>query len=89
MMASYSITIGGADMVVAFVLLKVGRGSEISATDKIKKLPGVLDVAALYGEYDAVVKVEKKNMEELQSFLVKEIRQIDGVAKTSTLIANN
>ncbi len=76
-------------MVIAYVLLKVSRGGEMSAADKIKTLPGVLDVASLYGEYDAVVKVEKKNMEELQSFLVKELRQIEGVAKPSTLIANN
>jgi DNA-binding Lrp family transcriptional regulator len=76
-------------MVVAYVLLKVKRGGELSATDTIKTLKGVLDVSLLYGEYDAIIKVEKTNMEELQNFLVKKIRAIDGVDKTSTLITSN
>jgi DNA-binding Lrp family transcriptional regulator len=73
-------------MVIAFVLIKVKRGGEVSVPEKIREMDGVIDVAQLYGEYDVIAKVEKTNMEALQNFLVKELRKVDGVDKTSTLI---
>jgi DNA-binding Lrp family transcriptional regulator len=76
-------------MVVAYVLLKLSRGGEVTIEKAVKKMSGVIDVATLYGEYDAILKIQKKSMEDLQSFLVKELRRVDGISQTSTLITNN
>lgn len=76
-------------MVSAYVLIKVGRAKEMDTSENIKKLAGVQDVAVVYGEYDNILKVEKKTMEDLQDFLVKTLRNIPGVIKTSTLIVSD
>lgn len=76
-------------MVVAYVFLTVKRGGENTVADEMGKMDGVLDISLLYGEYDVIAKVEKPTMEELQRFLVKNVRKIDGVDKTSTMIATD
>jgi anthranilate phosphoribosyltransferase len=73
-------------MVSAFVLLKVKRGGEINISETLNRFKEIQDVSLLYGEYDAILKVETKTMEDLQEFLVKRLRRVDGVDKTSTLI---
>lgn len=73
-------------MVSAFVLLKLARGGELGITESLEKLKEIKDVALLYGEYDAIIKVKTKSMEELQNFLVKRLRTINGIDTTSTLI---
>ena len=73
-------------MVSAFVLIKVTRGGELGITDMLNDMEEIEDVSLLYGEYDAILKIKTKSMEDLQSFLVNKLRTIDGVDKTSTLI---
>ena len=74
-------------MVTAYVLLIVKPGEESKVSEKLNKLKEVKDVSVVYGEYDIVAKVEKPNMEELQNFLIKNIRAMDEVERTSTMIS--
>jgi DNA-binding Lrp family transcriptional regulator len=74
-------------MVVAYVLLIVKPGEESKVAEKLIKMKEVKDVSVVYGEYDIVAKVEKTNMEELQNFLIKQIRAMDEVERTSTMIS--
>lgn len=67
------------------MFINVRRGGE-TKIDDLKKFSGVKDVASVYGEYDAILKVEKSDMEDLQKFLVEKIRPITWVDKTSTMI---
>ena len=76
-------------MVVAYVFLTVKRGGENTVADVLGAMEGVRDVALLYGEYDVIAKIERPTMEELQKFLVKDVRKIEGVDKTSTMIATD
>ncbi|HDQ59567.1 MAG TPA: Lrp/AsnC family transcriptional regulator [Candidatus Woesearchaeota archaeon] len=76
-------------MVVAYVFLTVKRGGENTVANMLSKMEDVRDVAELYGEYDVIAKIEKPSMEELQKFLVRDIRKINGVDKTSTMIATD
>lgn len=73
--------------IVAYVFLTLKKGGENNVAEIIRKMDGVLDVAQLYGEYDIIAKVEKESMEDLQQFLIKNIRNIKEVEKTSTMIA--
>ncbi|MCD6576370.1 MAG: Lrp/AsnC ligand binding domain-containing protein [Nanoarchaeota archaeon] len=73
--------------VIAYVFLTVKKGGENNVAELLKKMEGVLDVAELYGEYDVIAKVKKESMEDLQKFLIKNIRSIKEVEQTSTMIA--
>lgn len=74
-------------MVVAYVLLVAKPGEESVVAEKLEKMDEVKDLSMVYGEYDIVAKVEEKSMEDLQNFLIKNIRAIDEVERTSTMIA--
>lgn len=74
-------------MVTAYVLLIVKPGEESKVSEKLLKLKEVKDVSVVYGEYDIVAKIEKPTMEELQNFLIKQVRAMDEVERTSTMIA--
>jgi DNA-binding Lrp family transcriptional regulator len=78
---------GGAEMVVAYVLLIVKPGEEANISEKLKKMKGIVDVSVVYGEYDIIAKIERGSMEDLQNFLIKEIRAMDEIERTSTMIS--
>jgi len=74
-------------MVVAYVLLIVKPGEESKVAAKMGKMKEVKDVNVVYGEYDVVIKAEAKDMEALQNFLIKDIRSMDEIERTSTMIS--
>ena len=74
-------------MVVAYVLLIVKPGEESNVAEKLKAVKEIKDVSVVYGEYDIIAKIEMENMEGLQNFLIKEIRAMDEIERTSTMIS--
>ncbi len=74
-------------MVIAYVLLVAKPGEESTVAEKLNKMDEVKDLSLVYGEYDIVAKIEEKSMEALQNFLIKNVRAIDEVERTSTMIA--
>ena len=74
-------------MVVAYVLLIVKPGEEANVSEKLQNMKEVKDISVVYGEYDIIAKVEMENMEGLQNFLIKEIRAMDEIERTSTMIS--
>ncbi len=73
-------------MAEAYVLLKVNPGDERNIVKLLSELPEVKDVNELYGEWDIIIKVAVKNLEELDPILSEKIRVIKGVQLTSTMI---
>ena len=67
----------------AYVLIKTGEGKAKKALNEIRNLEGVLEAEGVYGTVDLVVKIEGNNLADL---VVDEIREIDGVKDTNTLI---
>ena len=47
----------------------------------------VVEVHALYGEYDLLVRLSSENSASLSGMLMSDFRQIDGVKDTQTIIA--
>lgn len=74
-------------MVVSYILLIVKPGEESKVAEEMNKLEQVKEINIVYGEYDIVAKIEEESMESLQNFLIKKIRAMDQVERTSTLIA--
>jgi DNA-binding Lrp family transcriptional regulator len=73
-------------MVTAYIMVEVESGTENEVAKAIKKKVGVKDVGVVYGEYDIVLKVEVKTMEDLQGFVLG-LRKERGVRRTTTMIA--
>ena len=70
---------------IAFILCVVQPGSEEDVMEKISNMKNVIEVHELYGEYDMIVKVNVKELGELD-ILTSSIRRVPGVQMSSTMI---
>ncbi|MFQ5891499.1 MAG: Lrp/AsnC family transcriptional regulator [Candidatus Methanofastidiosia archaeon] len=74
-------------MVVAFILCNVQVGKEKVVLQKLQALDGVSEAHILYGEYDIMMKVELKEIEGLEEFVIKKIRKFPEIEKTITWVS--
>jgi len=75
--------------VKAFILIKYDPSSGISQKDLLKKLKSFDDVEEAYiitGEYDILLKIISKDIEELSTFVLDVLRNVEGVKETVTMI---
>ena len=73
-------------MVKGYLLIKLVPGLESSALSQIRVTPGVLEVNLVFGQWDAIAIAEAKTLFELAKIVVGEIRGIQGVQDTATLM---
>ena len=73
-------------MIKGYLLLKLVPGLESDALSHIRALPGVTEVNLVFGQWDAIAITEAKSLFELSRIIVSEIRGIQGVQDTETLI---
>lgn len=75
--------------VKAYVLVVTSLGLEYDVADEIMKLGNDMKVSVdvVFGEYDLVVVVEGRDLKDIDRF-VTVLRRLNGVHKTSTLIAS-
>lgn len=74
-------------MVKGYILLRLVPGLETDALNHIRTVPGVVDLTLVFGGWDAVVHAEAKTMSALSRLVVGQIRGIQGVQATETLVA--
>ena len=74
-------------MIEAFVLLtvEVDKVEEVVKNIK-KKLPAVKEAKGVTGPYDAILRVDAKDLKELARDIVSSIYKINGVIDTTTAI---
>ncbi len=72
-------------MVIGFVLIHVSTLRESEVFNKLSKIPEVIELHSLFGEYDLIAKIEAKDYESIGEIVVHKIRTIDGILYTSTL----
>jgi len=73
------------EIVKAYVVATVKRGTEHDAAQKIRKIKEVTEVLVSYGLYDIVVRIEAKSLGHLDK-IVTDIRQMAEIKQTSTLV---
>ena len=73
-------------MVEGYLLIKLVPGLESSALSQIRVIPGVKDVTLVFGQWDAVAIAEATSLFELAKIIVAEVRSIQGVQDTTTLV---
>ncbi len=76
-------------MINAYILIVVASGAESEVKSKLENASEVKDISIVYGEYDLIVKVEVSEMNDLQKFIITNIRGIKEVERTSTMICVN
>jgi len=73
-------------VLTAYVLIKVAAGAEARVFETLTKIEGVEEVNVVYGEYDIIVKVNARSMDDLRNIVTKQIRGIRDIVKTETAI---
>ena len=73
-------------MVKGYLLIKLVPGLEPDALSQIRATPGVLEVNLVFGQWDAIAIAEAKTLFELAKIVVGEVRGIQGVQDTTTLL---
>lgn len=74
-------------MPIAFMLLNVDLGEEDVVLKQTRKVNGVKEAHRIYGIYDMVVKIDSDVTEEMKNIITGEIRRIQGVRSTLTLVS--
>jgi DNA-binding Lrp family transcriptional regulator len=68
----------------AIVLLTIETNVESSILNKLRKMEGVIEAHFLYGPFDAYVKIEAEDSQQLQDIIMNRIRNIEGIRSTMT-----
>ena len=72
--------------VLAYVLITLNPGTEKDILEKISYFKEVAEVGMMYGEYDAILKVQTEDLELLNQFLTNKLRVLPDIFQTATLI---
>jgi DNA-binding Lrp family transcriptional regulator len=75
-------------MISAYVLGKVEAGTEKEVLNSLKNIKEMKKASLTYGTYDLCIEAQFKTMEELDNFVINELRKINGIKETVTLIAS-
>lgn len=71
---------------LAYVLMEVpGKGSQ-KVLEFLKKIDGVTEAAATYGDSDIIAKIDVPDITDLDEIIVEKIEILAGVRSTHTLI---
>lgn len=70
----------------AFVLINTELGQEATVVNALDKVHGINDIHALYGIYDVIAEVEAESMDKVKEIVFNNIRRLDSVKTTITLI---
>ena len=73
-------------MVKGYLLIKLVPGLESDALTQIRATHGVQEVNLVFGQWDAIAVVEAKTLFELSKIVVGEVRGVQGVQDTTTLL---
>jgi len=73
-------------METAYVLVNCDLGSEVGIIEELKNLDSVKEVHGTFGAYDIIAKVENKEKDPLRAIITENIRRLDHVRSTLTLM---
>ena len=73
-------------MATGFALLSISPLHEKNVYEILKRIPEIVEVHPLFGEYDILIKIECMDIDSIGSVVIKKIRSIEGIVDTKTLI---
>lgn len=72
--------------VLAYVLFKVGSGTEREVAKRLIEFNEVQQADIVFGEYDVVAKMLTTDLNALEGFVSEKVRTVPNVLVTSTMI---
>lgn len=72
-------------MVIGFILVSTKPGTEQKVYNAILKMPDIVKVYPLFGEYNLLVKIDTRDFSTLGKIVIENINPIYGVICTTTL----
>jgi DNA-binding Lrp family transcriptional regulator len=73
----------------AFVLAKLRPGLEQKAIQRMRAIEGVTEVYMTFGGWDVILAAEADTIDKLSGLIVAQVRAVDGVSGTETLVTTN
>ena len=73
-------------MMLAYVQISLNKRNEQDVYETLVDMPEVKEAHILFGEWDVIALLEMDSPEHLGSFVMKNIRSLQGVNLTSTMI---
>ena len=78
-------------MPISYVLINSNLGTDIEIIEKIKEMMLTqddikLEIQGVYGVYDIIIKLSSDNSEKLRSIVTNDIRKIENVQSTLTMM---
>ncbi|HKI09556.1 MAG TPA: Lrp/AsnC ligand binding domain-containing protein [Nitrososphaeraceae archaeon] len=73
-------------MPTAYIFINYEIGTEQNILKKLKNIPGVTEANEVNGVYDIVVKIASDSLDKLKETIARDIRTIDTIRSTMTLI---
>ena len=70
----------------AYIMMNIKSGSEDQVCETLTNYHEVEEVAVIYGEYDAVIKVRTSDMKTLDTFIIEKLRSIPNIFLTATML---
>ena len=70
----------------AYIMMNIKSGSEDEVCEQLTKYQEVEEVAVIYGEYDALIKVKTDNMKTLDNFITETLRALPNIFLTATML---
>lgn len=75
-------------MATGFALLSISPLHEQEVYEALdKKIPEIVEVYPLFGEYDILVKIQCESIDDIGGIIIKRIRSIKGISDSKTLIS--
>ena len=72
---------------LAWILISCEPGRERDVYHQLQDIPSVSEVSVVYGELDLVARIDFDSEKEMSKTLIEDMRHVEGVRKTETLIA--
>ena len=72
-------------MAIGFVLMHIAPLHEYEVFNKLSKLPEVIELHPLFGEYDLIAKIQAEDYEDIGEIVIHKIKTIEGITDTKTL----
>ena len=74
-------------MALAWILISCSPGRERDVYLQLLEMGSVTEVSVVYGELDLVARIDFDSEKEMSRTLIEDMRHVEGVRKTETLIA--
>ncbi|MCK4582821.1 Lrp/AsnC ligand binding domain-containing protein [Candidatus Bathyarchaeota archaeon] len=70
----------------AYVLLNAELGQEASIIDALQGIKEIIKIHSLYGIYDLIIEMETDSMDRVKEVVFNNVRRLDHVKSTITLL---